>query len=123
MIDEVVYIQCDLSSVPWKSSAAAPVAPTFPPTPGHYHVHYRRCGEAQVGWHGETYCLVGGYRSYGDAPLATPAKVEAKKVVPRQAVKRHHAREESDEDFSCSSPKIRRLKAGGQRPSPQKLAD
>ncbi|KAM7058306.1 DPEP2 neighbor protein-like [Molossus nigricans] len=98
------------------------LAPTFPPTPGHYHVPYRSCGEPQVGWHGETYCLVGGYRSYGDAPLATLAQVEAEKPDPRQALKRHHPVEKSNKDLGCSSPKIRRLEHGGKRLTPQKLA-
>ncbi|KAM5208187.1 DPEP2 neighbor protein [Hipposideros larvatus] len=98
------------------------VAPTFPPTPGHYHVLYRGCGETQVGWHGETYCLVGGYRTYGDAPVATPVKVEAKKPVPRRAPKRRRLLEESDKDLGCSSSKIQRLQHGGRRLTQQKLA-
>ena len=85
------------------------MAPVSPPTPGHYHVLYRGCGETQLGWHGETYCLAGGYRAYGDVPLATPAKVEAEKPVPRHAPKRKRAPEESDEDLGCPRPKIRRL--------------
>lgn len=85
------------------------MAPASRPTPGHYHVLYRGCGETQLGWHGETYCLVGGYRLYGDVPLATPAKVEAEKPVPRRAPKRKHSLEWSDEDLGCPRPKIRRL--------------
>ncbi|XP_049556245.1 uncharacterized protein LOC117199116 isoform X2 [Orcinus orca] len=85
------------------------VPPVSRPTPGHYHVLYRGCGETQLGWHGETYCLVGGYRLYGDVPLATPAKVEAEKPVPRRAPKRKHSLEWSDEDLGCPRPKIRRL--------------
>ena len=85
------------------------MAPVSPPTPGHYHVLYRGCGESQLGWHGETYCLAGGYRAYGDVPLATPAKVEAEKPVPRHAPKRKRAPEESDEDLGCPRPKTRRL--------------
>ena len=85
------------------------MAPVSPPTPGHYHVLYRGCGETQLGWHGETYCLAGGYRAYGDVPLATPAKVEAEKPVPRHAPKRKRAPEESDEDLGCPRPKTRRL--------------
>ncbi|XP_049556353.1 uncharacterized protein LOC117199119 isoform X1 [Orcinus orca] len=88
---------------------SAAVAPVSRPTPGHYHVLYRGCGETQLGWHGETYCLVGGYRLYGDVPLATPAKVEAEKPVPRRALKRKHSPEWSDEDLCCPRPKIRRL--------------
>ncbi|XP_026955884.1 uncharacterized protein [Sagmatias obliquidens] len=88
---------------------SAAVAPVSRPTPGHYHVLYRGCGESQLGWHGETYCLVGGYRLYGDVPLATPAKVEAEKPVPRRALKRKHSPEWSDEDLCCPRPKIRRL--------------
>ncbi|XP_036297342.1 LOW QUALITY PROTEIN: DPEP2 neighbor protein [Pipistrellus kuhlii] len=91
------------------------MAPTFPPTPGHCHVLYKGGGETRVGWHRETYCLVGGCRSFGDAPLATPAKAEAEKPGPRGARKRHRPLEESDEDFSCSSPKIWRLELGGKR--------
>ncbi|XP_036201704.1 DPEP2 neighbor protein [Myotis myotis] len=97
------------------------MAPTFPPTTGHYHVPYQRWGETQVGWHGETYCLVGGYRSYGDAPLATPAKVEAEKPVPRRAQKRHRPVEWSNKDLGCPSPKIPRLEHDSKRLTPQKL--
>nr|XP_033698917.1 uncharacterized protein LOC109548293 isoform X4 [Tursiops truncatus] len=92
---------------------SAAVAPVSRPTPGHYHVLYRGCGETQLGWHGETYCLVGGYRLYGDVPLATPAKVEAEKPVPRRALKRKHSPEWSDEDLCCPRPKIRRLELSG----------
>ncbi|TKC37359.1 hypothetical protein EI555_017923, partial [Monodon monoceros] len=86
------------------------VAPISPPTPGHYHVLYRGCGEMQLGQHGETYCLVGGYRVYGDVALAMPAKVEAEKQVPRRGPKRNHAPERSDKDLGFPRPKIRRLK-------------
>ncbi|XP_062944950.1 DPEP2 neighbor protein-like [Cynocephalus volans] len=122
MCDRILYIQCNLSSVPWKGSAAAAVPPTPPPPPAHYHVLYRGCGEAQVGWHGETYCLVGGYRLYGDAPLATPAKAEAEKPAPRWAPKRPRAPAKPDMDLGCPSPKIGRLWHGGKRLAPQKLA-
>ncbi|CAD7689067.1 unnamed protein product [Nyctereutes procyonoides] len=111
MSDRIFYIHSNLSSVPWEGSIAATVAPISPPTPGHYHVLYRGCGETQVGWHGETYCLVGGYRTYGDAPVVTPAKVEAEKPIST----------ESDKDLSCSSPQIWRLQRGGRRLTPQKL--
>ncbi|XP_054939884.1 uncharacterized protein [Physeter macrocephalus] len=94
------------TTAPFFAAAAAPVSP---PTPGHYHVLYRGCGETQLGWHGETYCRVGGYRAYGDVSLATPVKVEAEKPVPRRAPKRKHALEELDEDLGCPRPKIRRL--------------
>ncbi|XP_065751830.1 DPEP2 neighbor protein-like [Phocoena phocoena] len=109
MCDRVVYVYSHLCSVPWVGSAAAAVAPASHPTPGHYHVLYRGCGEMQLGWHGETYCLVGGYRLYGDVPLATPAKVEAEKPVPRRAPKRKHSPEMPEEDLGCSRPKIRQL--------------
>ncbi|XP_059983702.1 DPEP2 neighbor protein-like [Lagenorhynchus albirostris] len=118
MCDRIVYVYSNLCSVPWVGTAAATprpgistevVAPVSPPTPGHYHVLYRGCGETQLGRHGETYCLVGGYRAYGDVPLATPAKVEAEKPVPRRAPKRKHSPEMPDEDLGCSRPKIRRL--------------
>lgn len=99
----------------------AAVAPTFPPTPGHYHVLYRGCGETQVGWHGETYCLVGGYRAYGDAPVATPAKVEAEKPVSSRGPKRRRALAESDKDLDCSSLKMQQLKHSSRRLTPQKL--
>ncbi|TKC45184.1 hypothetical protein EI555_010224, partial [Monodon monoceros] len=78
-------------------------------TGSHYHVLNRGCGETQLGWHGETYCLVGGYRAYGAVSLATPAKVEAEKPVPRRAPKRECALEESGEDLRCTRPKIQRL--------------
>ncbi|XP_068418633.1 DPEP2 neighbor protein-like [Eschrichtius robustus] len=107
MSDRIFYIYSNLSSVPWEGSAAAAVAPVSPPIPGHYRVLNRGCGETQWGWHGETYCLVGGYRAYGDVPLATPAKVEPEKPVPRCAPKRKHALEKSDEDLGCPRPKIR----------------
>ncbi|XP_014392283.1 PREDICTED: uncharacterized protein LOC106725475 [Myotis brandtii] len=123
MIDRILYMQCDLSSVPLECSTAVLIffPATVTPTPGHYHVPYRRQGETRVGWHGETYCLVAGYRSYGDAPLATPAKVKAEKSVPRGAHKRHYPVKWSNKDLGCSSPKIPRLEDGGKRVTPQKL--
>ncbi|KAK2505664.1 hypothetical protein MC885_006957 [Smutsia gigantea] len=82
----ILYFQCDLSSVPWEGcTAAAAASPS--PTPG--YAFHRGHGKTQVSWHGETYCLLGGYRVFGDAPLATPAKVEAHKPVPKRAPKRH----------------------------------
>ncbi|XP_054567136.1 DPEP2 neighbor protein-like [Eptesicus fuscus] len=124
MIDRILYMQCDLSSVPLECSTAVLIffPATVTPTSGHYHVPYRRQGETRVGWHGETYCLVAGYRCYGDAPLATPAKVEEEKPVPRRALKRRHPVEELNEDLGCSSPKIQRLEHGGWRLTPLKLA-
>ncbi|XP_041625761.1 LOW QUALITY PROTEIN: DPEP2 neighbor protein [Vulpes lagopus] len=122
MSDRIFYIHSNLSSVPWEGSIAATVAPISPPTPGHYHVLYRGCGETQVGWHGETYCLVGGYRTYGDAPVVTPAKVEAEKPISSRALQRHQKDlAESDKDLDCSSPQIWRLQRGGRRLTPQKL--
>ncbi|TKC33332.1 hypothetical protein EI555_015566 [Monodon monoceros] len=109
MPDQIFCIYSNLSSVPWEGSAAAAVAPFSRPTPGHYHVPYRGCGETQLGRHGETYCLVGGSRASGNALLATPAKVEAEKPVPRRAPKRKHSPEMSDKDLGCCGPKIRRL--------------
>ncbi|XP_059975543.1 DPEP2 neighbor protein-like [Mesoplodon densirostris] len=109
MSDRIVYIYSNLCSVPWLGSAAAAAAPISPPKSGHYHVLNRGCGETQLGRHGETYCRVGGYRAYGDAPLAMPAKAEAEKPVPRCAPERKQAPEESDENLGCSRPKIRRL--------------
>nr|XP_033717601.1 DPEP2 neighbor protein-like [Tursiops truncatus] len=109
MSDWIVYIYSNLCSVPWLGSAAAAVAPVSPPTPGHYHVLNRGCGETQFGRHRETYCLVGGYRAYRDVPLATPAKVEAEKPVPRHAPKRECTLKESHEDLRCTRPKIWRL--------------
>ncbi|CAK6436723.1 unnamed protein product [Pipistrellus nathusii] len=97
------------------------MAPTFPPLPGHYHVLYQRGCETRVGWHGETYCLVSGCRSFGDAPLATPAKVEAEKPGPRGACKRQRPVEWSYKDLGCSSPKIPRLEHDSKRLTPQKL--
>ncbi|KAI5928900.1 DPEP2 neighbor protein [Manis javanica] len=91
------------------------------PTPGYCHLPYQGRGETQVTWHGETYCLVGGCRSYGDAPMATPAKVKAEKPVPRRAPKRH-ATSASDEELGCPPPKIRRLQHRGKGLTPQKLA-
>ena len=62
-----------------------------------------------MGCHGETYCLVGGYRAYGQVPMATPAKVEAEKPVPSRAPKRKRSPEKSDADLGCPNPQIRRL--------------
>ncbi|XP_012586063.1 PREDICTED: uncharacterized protein LOC105854187 [Condylura cristata] len=122
MSDRIFYIHSNLSSVPWEGNTAASVAPAASPTPGHYHVLYRGYGETQVGWHGETYCLVGGYRAYGDAPVATPTKVEAEKPVRSRAPKRRWVVTDSDKDLGCSSPKIRRLQHDSRRMNPQKLA-
>ncbi|XP_036297120.1 DPEP2 neighbor protein [Pipistrellus kuhlii] len=121
MIDLILYIQCDLSSVPLECSTAATVTSPFPPTPGHYHVPYRKQGEPRVGWHGETYCLVSGCRSFGDAPLPTGAKVKAGMPGPRGARKRHYPVEWSNKDLGCSSPKIPRLEHDSKRLTPQKL--
>lgn len=63
-----------------------------------------------MAWHGETYCLVGGYRVYGDAPLPAPAKAEEEKLAPSGAPKRQRVQEESDQDLGCPSAKIPRLK-------------
>ncbi|XP_059983655.1 DPEP2 neighbor protein-like [Lagenorhynchus albirostris] len=109
MSDHIFYIYSNLSSVPWEGSATAAVAPVSPPTPGLYHVLYRGCGEKQLGRHVETYCLVGGYRVYGDVPLATPANVEAEKPVARRAPKGKHAPKRSDCDLRFSRPTVRRL--------------
>ncbi|XP_070356829.1 transport and Golgi organization protein 6 homolog isoform X10 [Equus asinus] len=122
MSDWIFYINSNLSSVPWEGNGAAAVAPTTPPTPCLYHVLYRGCGETQMGWHGETYCLVGGCRACGDAPVATPEKVEAEKPVPRRGLKRPRAVAEPDEDLGCPKPKIRRLQHGGRRQTLWKLA-
>ncbi|XP_055992107.1 DPEP2 neighbor protein [Sorex fumeus] len=108
MSDRIFYIHSNLSCVPWDGPTAAAVAPSSP-TPGYYHVLYRGFGESQVGWHGETYCLVGGYRTYGDAPVATPEKMETEKPAPRRAPKRRHSLSELDNELGCSSPKIQRL--------------
>uniref|UniRef100_A0A8C0WQP8 DPEP2 neighbor protein n=1 Tax=Castor canadensis TaxID=51338 RepID=A0A8C0WQP8_CASCN len=115
MSDRIFYINSNMSSVPWESSATA-MPPTPPPAPHYYHVLYQGCGETQMCWHGETYCLVGGYRVYGDAPMATPAKAKAEeKPAPRKAPKRRRPPTESDDDLGCSSPKIRHLNHGGRR--------
>ncbi|XP_033613921.1 DPEP2 neighbor protein-like isoform X2 [Fukomys damarensis] len=108
--------------------------PMAPPTPVYYHVLYRRRGETQVSWHGETYCLVGGYRSYGDAAIATPVKVKeekpesrwpdgdastvtpikakAEKPVSIQVLKRPRFMEEYNQQLGGPSPKIRQLNNG-----------
>nr|XP_044998653.1 uncharacterized protein LOC123458531 [Jaculus jaculus] len=72
-------------------------------------------------WHGETYCLVGGYRAYGDAPIATPAKAKEEEPAPRQASKRRRAQEESHKDGGCPSPKIPRLRRGSKRRAQRSL--
>lgn len=105
--------------------------PTAPPTPVYYHVLYRGYGETQVSWHGETYCLVGGYRTYGDAAIATPvksiavkptlrwvcgdasivtpAKAETQKSASTRALKRPRFREEYKQNLGGPSPKIRHM--------------
>uniref|UniRef100_UPI004038897E DPEP2 neighbor protein n=1 Tax=Callospermophilus lateralis TaxID=76772 RepID=UPI004038897E len=98
-----------------------------PSTPAYYHVLYQGCGEMQVGWHGETYCLVGGYQLYGDAPLATPPKVKAEKAAEKPAQKPNqrgrgdpkkcHAPAEAEKTLGCPRPKIR-----AKKPLSQKLA-
>ncbi|XP_073081700.1 DPEP2 neighbor protein [Manis javanica] len=108
-----------LPATPRNLPRAAAGSPS--PTPGYCHLLYQGRGETQVTWHGETYCLVGGCRSYGDAPMATPAKVKAEKPVPRRAPKRH-ATSASDEELGCPPPKIRRLQHRGKGLTPQKLA-
>ncbi|XP_036753466.2 DPEP2 neighbor protein [Manis pentadactyla] len=92
------------------------------PTPGYHHVLYRGRGETQVSWHGETYCLVVGYCTYGDAPMPTPAKVEEEKPVPRQAPKRPSTNSDSDEELGCPLPKIQQLQPSAKRLTPWKLA-
>nr|XP_044998742.1 DPEP2 neighbor protein [Jaculus jaculus] len=99
----------------------APRAPTPHPTPAYYHVTYRGNGESQMRWHGETYCLVGGYRAYGDAPIATPAKAKEEEPAPRQASKRRRAQEESHRDGGCPSPRIPRLRRGSKRRAQRSL--
>ncbi|XP_075851818.1 uncharacterized protein LOC105859058 isoform X1 [Microcebus murinus] len=105
----------------WYMTGKAPLPPACPPLHSYYHLLYQGCGEAQVGWHGETYCLGGGYRLFGDAPLATPAKPEAVKPAPRipnlppekrRAPKRRRAVKEGEKDLGCPSPKIRRVLFG-----------
>lgn len=84
----------------------------FPLTPAYYHVLYQGCGKIQVGWHGETYCLVGGYRLYGDAPLATPPKAKAEKPAEkpmqraRGALKKRHAPAEAEKTLVALAPKL-----------------
>uniref|UniRef100_A0A287D519 Dipeptidase n=1 Tax=Ictidomys tridecemlineatus TaxID=43179 RepID=A0A287D519_ICTTR len=58
----------------------------------------------------ETYCLVGGYRLYGDAPLATPPKAKAEKPRGRGAPKKCHAPSETEKTLGCPRPKIRAKK-------------
>ncbi|XP_047383879.1 DPEP2 neighbor protein-like [Sciurus carolinensis] len=108
MSDRIFYTQSNLSSVSWGSSAAAAVPPASP-TPAYYHVLYQGCAETQVGWHGETYCLVGGYRLYGDAPLATPAKDKIERPAEKGAPKKRRAPSEAEKILGCRGPKIRRL--------------
>uniref|UniRef100_A0A2K6FS57 DPEP2 neighbor n=1 Tax=Propithecus coquereli TaxID=379532 RepID=A0A2K6FS57_PROCO len=120
MSDRILYLNSNLSSVPWEGCMAAPPPPACPPV--YYHLLYRGCGEAQVGWHGETYCLGGGYRLFGDAPLATPAKAEAEKPAPRRAPKRHRAVEEGEKDLGCPSPKIQSVQHRARRLTCRKVA-
>uniref|UniRef100_A0A8D2DLF9 DPEP2 neighbor protein n=1 Tax=Sciurus vulgaris TaxID=55149 RepID=A0A8D2DLF9_SCIVU len=122
MSDRIFYIQSNLSSVPWESSAAAAVPPASPPTPAYYHVLYQGCGETQVGWHGETYCLFGGYRLYGDAPLAIPKPAEKPNQRARGAPKKCRAPSETEKTLGCPVPKIRGSNHTGKRQRPRKLA-
>ncbi|XP_049643383.1 skin secretory protein xP2-like [Suncus etruscus] len=107
MIDRILYIISNMSSVPWESAYAA-VAPSTP-SRGYSHLYYRGYGERQVGWHGETYCVLGSYRSYGDLPLATPAKREVQQLAPRRAPKRRHPVDPSDLELGCPRAKKPRL--------------
>ena len=84
--------------------------PTAPSSPGYYHVLYKGLAQAQAAWHGETYCLTGGYHVYEDAQLPTPAKAEQEKPEPSGAAKRPRVQEESDQDLGCPSAKIPLLK-------------
>lgn len=95
------------------------------PSPGHYHVLYQGDGESQVDWHGETYCMVGAYRTYGDIPLSTSAKEEAEEPTPQPlspprdtqegTPKRQHTFSDSDTEQGCSRPKIQSLEPGDRR--------
>ncbi|KAK2491241.1 hypothetical protein MC885_007208 [Smutsia gigantea] len=101
LFDQIIYMQCNLSSVPWEGFTAAAASPS--PTPGHYQAFYQGHGKTQVSWHGETYCLAGGYRVYGEAPLATPATVAAEEPAPTQSRKRQRAAAESDEELAVGA--------------------
>ena len=92
-----------------------PVPPTAPPSPGYYHVLYKGLAQAQAAWHGETYCLTGGYHVYEDAQLPTPAKAAQEMPAPSGTPKRQRVQEESDQDLGCPSAKIPclKLKHGG----------
>ncbi|XP_057349239.1 DPEP2 neighbor protein-like [Manis pentadactyla] len=123
MCDRIIYIQCNLSSVPWQGSAAVAATAASPsPTPGYHHVLYKGRGETQVSWHGETYCLVGAYRCYGDAPIPTPEKMEVEKPVSRRAPKRPSTNSFSDEELGCPPAKIQRLQPSPKKETPQKRA-
>ncbi|XP_073081833.1 DPEP2 neighbor protein-like [Manis javanica] len=131
MCDRIIYIQRNLSSVPWQGCTAAAAAATAvspSPTPGYHHVLYKGHGETQVSWHGETYCLVGAYRTFGDAPMPTRAevptsqKVKEEKPVSRRAPKRPSTNSFSDEELGCPPPKIQRLQPSAKRETPQKRA-
>ncbi|XP_051024812.1 DPEP2 neighbor protein [Acomys russatus] len=124
MTDQIFYINSNLSSVSCEGCYSAPVPPTAAPSPGYYHVLYKEHTQAQMAWHGETYCLIGGYRVYGDAPLASPAKTEEEKPAPRRAPKRPRVQEESDQDLGCPRAKFPRLKLehGGNWIAPQEHA-
>lgn len=69
--------------------------------------------------------MVGAYRTYGDVPLAPPAKEEAEKPAPEPlsppgdtqegAPKRHHTFSNSDTELDCLRPKIQHLGPGDKR--------
>uniref|UniRef100_A0A8C5ZPI2 Uncharacterized protein n=1 Tax=Marmota marmota marmota TaxID=9994 RepID=A0A8C5ZPI2_MARMA len=131
MSDRIFYIQSNFSS--WESSAAAAVPPMSPSTPAYYHVLYQGCGETQVGWHGEAYCLVDGYQlalwrcslGHSTKGQSREASREAKKK-PKQrakgALKKHCAPAEAEKALCFPSPQIHGFKHTGKRPFPQRLA-
>ncbi|KAL6080255.1 hypothetical protein STEG23_010376 [Scotinomys teguina] len=121
MADRIVYTNSTLPSVPCECCYSASLPPaTAPSSPRYYHVLYKQHPQAQMAWHGETYCLVGGYRLYGDAPLATPAKPEEEKPAPRRALKRHRVQEESDHNLGHPSALLATpTKAEEEKPAPR----
>nr|XP_017197800.2 DPEP2 neighbor protein [Oryctolagus cuniculus] len=110
--EQILYIHPNLSCVPWEGSAAAVVPPTSLPVCGLSHIFYRGCRETQVGWDGETYCLVCGFQVYGDASLA---KSRTEKPLLCWAPKRPQALAELDKVLSCSVPKTWHLRRVGIR--------
>ncbi|XP_028933364.1 DPEP2 neighbor protein isoform X1 [Ornithorhynchus anatinus] len=59
------------------------------PHHGRYQLWTQREGEQGLRWHGDTCTLLGGYRCFGDPPMAQSTKVGAQPPAPPQTRKWH----------------------------------